>query len=286
MSARRGGLGRGLEALIPTDGKAGSFALVAVDAVQPNPQQPRERFDEEALEALASSIANLGVLQPIVVRADGDGYVLVAGERRLRAAKRAGLSEIPAIVRGIEDDVSSLVQALVENVQREDLSPLEEAAAFRQMMEDFSMTHQAIAESVGRSRSAVSNALRLLALPPGVQTLLEAGDLAAGHARALLGTEDTAYAEHIARRAAEEGWSVRQVEDAVRAREQGGTDSGKDQKPAVKEVRPVEIIELEQRLTDRLGTGVTIDYRSNKGQVRISFSSLDDLERIYRRFFT
>jgi len=286
MSERRGGLGRGLEALIPTDGKSARFAQIPVDDIQPNPQQPRGRFDDEALDALAASISNLGVLQPVVVRAGDDGYVLVAGERRLRAAKRAGLTEIPAVVRGIGDDASSLVQALVENVQREDLSPLEEAAAYQQMLEDFGMTHAAIADHVGRSRSAVSNALRLLSLPPGVQTLLEAGSLTAGHARALLATEDTAYAEHIGRRASEEGWSVRQVEDAMRARRGAGDASPAAPKAAVKEVRPVEIIELEQRLTDRLGTGVAIDYASNKGEVRITFASLDDLERIYRRFFS
>ena len=282
MTARRGGLGRGLEALIPTDRATGSaFQNLPIDAIAPNPQQPRVRFDDEALTSLTESITQVGLLQPIVVRETDDGYALVAGERRLRAAKRAGLSEIPAIVRRVEDDAGSLVEALIENVQREDLTPLEEAAAYQQMIDDFGMTHADVAERVGRSRSAVSNSLRLLGLPAGVQALVESGDLSAGHARALLGTEDRAYAEHIGRRAAEEGWSVRQVEEAIRSRR-----PDMERSPKVKEVRPVEIIELEQRLTEQLGTRVAIDYRAKKGNLKISFASLDELERLYRRFFT
>lgn len=286
MSARRGGLGRGLEALIPTDREgADAFQNIPVDSVVPNPQQPRARFDDDSLATLSESIAEIGLLQPIVVRAAENGFVLVAGERRLRAAKRAGLTEIPAFVRVAGDEAGSLIEALVENLQREDLTPLEEAAAFQQMLDDFGMTHAAIAERVGRSRSAVSNALRLLSLPPGVQALLETGALSAGHARALLGTEDRSYAEHIGRRASEEGWSVRQVEDAIRERDRHGSDEAT--RPAkMKELRPVEIIELEQRLTEQLGTKVAIDYRSKKGKLQISFGSLDELERLYRRFFT
>jgi len=284
MTGRRGGLGRGLEALIPTDRDASKvFQNLPIDSVAPNPQQPRTRFDDASLSSLSESIAELGLLQPIVVRPTDDGYVLVVGERRLRAAKRAGLTEIPAFIRPVGDDAGSLVQALVENLQREDLTPLEEAAAYQQMLDDFEMTHAAIAERVGRSRSAISNAIRLLGLPPAVQVLVENGELTAGHARALLGTEDRAYAEHIARRAVDEGWSVRQVEEAIRNREQSG--AGDDRTPKVREIRPVEIIELEQRLTERLGTRVAINYRAKKGKVQISFASLDELERIYRRFF-
>jgi ParB family transcriptional regulator, chromosome partitioning protein len=282
MTARRGGLGRGLEALIPTDRTAGSaFQNLPIDEIAPNPQQPRVLFDDEALSSLTESIAQVGLLQPIVVRETEEGYALVAGERRLRAAKRAGLSEIPAIVRRMEDDAGSLVEALIENVQREDLTPLEEAAAYQQMIDDFGMTHADVAERVGRSRSAVSNSLRLLGLPAGVQALVESGALSAGHARALLGSEDRAYAEHIGRRAAEEGWSVRQVEEAIRSRR-----PDTERSPRVKEVRPVEIIELEQRLMEQLGTRVAIDYRAKRGKLKISFSSLDELERLYRRFFT
>lgn len=283
MTSRRGGLGRGLEALIPPGTSARSaFQNLPVDSIVPNPQQPRTRFDDDSLAALAESIAEIGLLQPIVVRESDTGYVLVAGERRLRAAKRAGLTEIPAVIRAVDDDAGSLIQALVENVQREDLTPLEEAAAYQQMLDDFGMTHAAVAERVGKSRSAISNALRLLGLPAGIQVLVEGGELSAGHARALLGTEDRAYAEHVGRRAADEGWSVRQVEDAIRAREQGKEPTTT---PKVRELRPVEIIELEQRLTEQLGTKVAIDYRSKKGKVQISFASLDELERLYRRFF-
>lgn len=283
MSSRRGGLGRGLEALIPTEAdKRTIFQYLPVDEIAPNPQQPRSTFDDESLASLAESIAEIGLLQPIIVREADNGYVLVAGERRLRAAKRAGLSEIPSIVRTGDDQASSLVEALVENVQREDLTPLEEAAAYQQMLDDFEMTHAAIAERVGKSRSAISNSLRLLGLPAGLQVLVETGALSAGHARALLGTDDRAYAEHIGRRAADEGWSVRQVEEAIRSRQSAPGDRA----PKLREVRPVEIIELEQRLTEQLGTKVAIDYRSKKGKLQISFASLDELESLYRRFFT
>ena len=285
MSSRRGGLGRGLEALIPTDGAGARFEEVPVDEVRPNPQQPRTRFDDEGLDVLAESIATLGVLQPILVRDSDDGYVLVAGERRLRAAKRAGLTTIPAVIGAVEDEQDSLVRALVENLQRENLSPLEEAAAYQQMIDDFDMTHAAIAERVGRSRSAISNALRLLSLSPALQAMVEAGDLSAGHARALLGTDDAAFALHIAKKAVEDGWSVRQTEEAIRLRSRADeADAGG--KPSVRAVRPVEIIELEQRLTDQLGTKVSISYRGKSGDLTIRFGSLDDLERLYRRFFT
>lgn len=284
MTTRRSGLGRGLESLIPSgsDDAPQPFAVVPIGEIRPNPQQPRARFDDDTIDRLAESIAEVGVLQPIAVTRDQDGgYVLIAGERRWRAARRAGLSEIPAVIRTV-DDRTSLTEALVENVQREDLTPLEEAAAYKQLLEDFGMTHEDLASRVGKSRSAVTNTLRLLLLPASIQGMLERGELAAGHARALVGLEDRAYAEHIARRAAEEGWSVRQVEDAARARQ----ERPKAAAPKVTEIRPVEIIELEQRLTEQLGTKVKIAYRNQKGSVRIDFGSLDDLERIYRRFFT
>jgi ParB family chromosome partitioning protein len=244
-----------------------------------NPQQPRSRFDDEALENLAASIREVGVLQPIVVRQVGTGeYQLVAGERRWRAAQMAGLEEIPAIIRD-GDDVSGLTEALIENVQREDLTSLEEAAAYRQLLEDFGLTHEEVAIRVGKSRSAISNTLRLLQLPAVIQGLLEAGELTAGHARALLGIDDARYAEHIARRAAEEGWSVRRVEESVRARIGGET---KPSKPSKSASRPAEILALEERLTERLGSTVRIDYGSKGGKIVIRFGSLDDLERVYR----
>jgi ParB family chromosome partitioning protein len=279
MGARKSGLGRGLEALLPPGDAGQGFALLAVDDIVPNPQQPRARFDDETLSALAASIREVGVLQPVVVRRLAGGeYQLVAGERRLRAAQMAGFGEIPAMIRE-GDDVSGFTEALVENLQREDLTPLEEAAAYRQLMEDFGLTHEEVAVRVGKSRSAVSNTLRLLQLPAVIQGLLEAGDLTAGHARALLGVEDTRYAEHIARRAAEEGWSVRRVEEAVRARRGEPTaEGGVRRKPS----RPAEILALEERLTDRLGSAVKIEGGSSGGRIVIRFGSLDDLERVYR----
>ncbi|MGH8875577.1 MAG: ParB/RepB/Spo0J family partition protein [Acidimicrobiia bacterium] len=286
MSARRGGLGRGLEALIPKhDAGDSPFAVLPLDDIRPNPHQPRSVFDDDALASMADSIAEVGVLQPVIVRPDssGEGYLLVAGERRCRAARRAGLTSIPAMVRAV-DDRSSLTEALVENLQREDLTPLEEAAAYQQLLEDFGLTHDQIGGRVGKSRSAVTNTLRLLQLPAAIQGMLERGELSAGHARALLGLSDHRYAEHVARRAVDEGWSVRQVEEAVRVRREAPPVSAG--RPKVTQVRPAAIIELEQRLTERLGVPVSIRYYEERGRVEIRFSSLDELEEIYRRFFT
>jgi ParB family chromosome partitioning protein len=284
MAARKTGLGRGLESLIPVSRPASGFASVPVDAIVPNPQQPRTHFDDDALEALASSIKEVGLLQPIVVRSSDDAgsYVLVAGERRWRAAQLAGLEEMPAVIRGAGDDTTNLTEALIENVQRENLTPLEEAGAYRHLLEDFGLTHEQIADRVGKSRSAVTNTLRLLQLPAAIQGMLERGELAAGHARALLALDDVAYAVHTAEKAAEEGWSVRQVEEAVKRR----AETPRPPAARVPQVRPAAIIELEHRLADHLGTKVSIDYTAkNKGKVVVRFSSLDDLERIYRQFF-
>ncbi|MDH3499879.1 MAG: ParB/RepB/Spo0J family partition protein [Acidimicrobiia bacterium] len=284
MAARKSGLGRGLDALIPVDRPGEGFTFLPVDQVVPNPQQPRQRFDEEALDSLAASIREVGVLQPIVVRPAGpDGsYVLVAGERRCRAARRAGLDDIPAMIRPAEDAPTTLAEALIENVQREDLSPLEEAAGYRALLEDFGMTHEIVAARVGKSRSAVSNTLRLLQLPAAIQGMLERGELSAGHARALLTVDDDAYAAHVAEKAAAEGWSVRQVEDAVRARVESGAAP---RAAAAPPMRPAAIIELEQRLADELGSKVKITYGKRGGKLMVNYGSLDDLERIYRRIF-
>lgn len=279
MATKRAGLGRGLEALIPAGESDNQFRRLRLDDIVPNPDQPRVTFDDTALDELAASIAEVGVLQPVVVRPlDEGGYALVAGERRWRAARRAGITEIPAMVRQ-GDDRSSLTAALIENIQRQDLGPLEEAGAYQTLLEDHGMTHEQVATAVGRSRPHVSNTMRLLQLPPAIQGLVERGELSAGHARALLSIEDTAYAEHIAARAATEGWTVRQVEEAARARTAATPRK-------VTEVRPVEIVELEQRLRERLGSKVDITYRNQKGKVEISYSSLEDLERLYRRFLT
>lgn len=281
MAARKSGLGRGLDALIPQDHPHAGFANVAVDSVAPNPDQPRRDFDATSIAALAASIDEIGVLQPIVVRSMDDSYVLVAGERRLRAAKQAGLATIPAVIRDDTDDRTNLTEALVENLQREDLNPMEEAAAFRELLEEYGMTHDEVATHVGRSRSAVTNTVRLLQLPPKIQAMLVSGDLSAGHARALLGSEDEAYAIHIAQRAVAEGWTVRRVEEAIRLRAtQGQTSSVRSRK-----IRPAAIIELEDRLQERLETKVRIEYKGKGGKITIKYGSPEDLERIYRHLF-
>ena len=276
MSAKRG-LGRGLESLIPS-GPTSGFAHLDLDEIRPNPHQPRSTFDEETLEGLADSIRSVGVLQPVVVRANPEGgYFLVAGERRLRAARRAGLTQIPAVIRSGED-AAWLTEALIENLQRADLSPLEEAAAYRQLLEDFGLTHEEVGRRVGKSRAAVTNALRLLNLSAAIQARIESGELSAGHARALAGVDDRAFAEHVAKRAIAEGWSVRQVEEAVRLRKGEST-----RRPRLVEVRPAEIIELEMRLADRLGSKVKVDWKGGRGSMHIDYRSLEDLERLYRR---
>lgn len=284
MAGRKSGLGRGLDALIPVERPHLGFAEIPVDQVSPNPQQPRRSFDVDELEGLAASIREVGVLQPIVVRPGPEegSYVLVAGERRLRAAAMAEISMIPAMIRESETAANDLTEALIENVQRSDLSPLEEAAGYRNLLEDFGMTHEEVASRVGKSRSAVTNTLRLLLLPPPIHGLLERGELSAGHARALLALDDEAYAVSVAKRAAEEGWSVRRVEDAVHRHAQSVEPISR---PGVAAVRPAAIIELEERLAEQLETGVSIDYRGRGGRLVVRFASLDDLERIYRRFF-
>lgn len=284
MPARRSGLGRGLEALIPQhDSIDQGYAVLPIDHIEPNPQQPRVSFDEASLEELTASIVEVGVLQPIVVRSiEENRYELIAGERRWRAARRAGFNEIPAVVR-TTDNQGTLTEALIENVQREDLGALEEAAAYRQLHEDFELTHEEIGKRVGKSRATVTNALRLLQLPAVIQGMIERRELSAGAARALLNVEDVAFAEHIAKRAVDEGWSVRQVEDAVRAR---ASERNQPLKQTVTQIRPVAIIELEHRLSEHLGTPVKIQYRGDKGKVTINFSSLDELERIYRDFYS
>src|SRR5512137_1239339 len=242
MPVRKSGLGRGLDALIPAEAAVQGFATIPLEAISANPQQPRQAMAPEGLQSLAASIREVGVLQPVVVRhgAEAGSFVLVAGERRWRAARLAGLKEIPAVVRE-GDDVSGLAEALVENLQREDLTALEEAAAYRQLLEDFGLTHEEVGARVGRSRPAITNTLRLLQLPPSIQGLLARGELSAGHGRALLGVDDAAYAEQLARRAAEEGWPVRRLEEAVRAHEEGLIPPVK-----VRRERPAEILALEE----------------------------------------
>ena len=281
MTGRRSGLGRGLETLIPTqeDEEATGYRNVPIDQIVPNPDQPRRRFDDETLEELAASMKEVGLLQPVVLTAADDGYQLIAGERRWRAAKRAGLVDIPAVIRETAGR-STLVEALVENVQRQDLTAIEEAHAYQQLLETHGMTQEQVADRVGKSRPTVSNTLRLLQLVDEIQEMVDVGDLSPGHARALVGVEDTKYALHLATQARDEGWSVRQMEDAVRSRRE--IESG----PAtrVRQLRPLEIIELESRLTEKLGAAVKISYHNEKGKVEIRFGSVEELERLYRFF--
>lgn len=305
---RRSGLGKGLSSLIPMadataaiprPGEGPTLVELPVVDIVPNPHQPRAHFDEEALSELAASIAQLGVLQPVLVRPADDKFQLIAGERRWRAARRAGLATIPAVVRPT-DDVRAVEEALVENLHRQDLTPLEEAAAYQQLIEDFNLTHDEVAQRVGKSRSAITNTLRLLGLPPAVQHLLADGKLSAGHARALLGTPDRALQERLARQAVAEGWSVRTVEEWVR---NGGRDpretSVPDAEPtpppapvpepidgagitAATRLRPPGLLELEELLADYLDTRVGVQMGAKRGRVTIEFADLEDLERIYR----
>jgi len=283
--ARRSGLGRGLGALIPNDISADTDAVlqeVPVSQIEPNSHQPRGHFGEEALLSLTASVRELGVLQPILVRPLAGGrYQIVAGERRWRAAKRAGLPHIPAIVRPTEDS-QSLEHALVENLHREDLSPLEEAAAFQQLIEEFGLTHDDLAGRVGKSRSAVSNALRLFQLPPSIQKMVAERQLSPGHARALLASPDRGYQESLAQRAVKEDLSVRHVEDAVRARAGTVADPSQAARPRAPRSRPAGLLELEDLLSSRLDTRVKVSMGAKRGRVTIDFASLEDLERIYR----
>jgi ParB family chromosome partitioning protein len=301
---RRSGLGRGLSALIPSENPAvpRSSALreVPLSQIRPNQHQPRRRFDEEAMSSLAGSIRELGVLQPVLLREVGeDEYELIAGERRWRAARRAGLQTVPALVQS-SSDVSSLEQALVENLHREDLNPLEEAAAYLQLIEDFGLTHAVLSQRVGRSRAAVTNSLRLFQLPPAVQRLLSDGVINVGHARALLGTPDREAQERLANEIVELGLSVRAVEEAVRvllalASDELSADgiSVEDAAPATarangvpqhrpRALRPPGVLELEELLANHLDTRVRVEMRAKRGRVVIDFATLEDLERIYQ----
>ena len=290
---RRGGLGKGLGALIPSDVARGSAAglasrpsieEIAINQIDPNPYQPRNTFDEESLAGLTASIRELGVLQPILVRqVNDDRYAIIAGERRWRAAKRAGLQFIPVIVRQVNDELT-LQHALVENLHRDDLNPLEEAAAYQQLVEDFDLTQEEVAHKVGKSRSAVANLLRLFQLPPQVQRLVAEGRVSAGHAKVLLGTPDRAFQESLARRIATDGLSVRDTEEAVRQRNgmAGSPGSSKGASGSRSKLRAPGLLELEELLAEQLDTRVSINVGPKRGRVVIEFADLEDLERIYR----
>jgi len=280
--SKRGGLGRGLSALIPgapESGEASGLLEVPVNAVSPNPKQPRTRFDDEAIGSLASSIREVGILQPIVVRKAGPGYELIAGERRLRAAKLAGLATIPVVVRDT-DDADTLREALIENIHREDLGPIELAEAFRQLLEELGLKQEELAERVGVSRSHIANTIRLLQLPIDVQQLLTDGKLQAGHARALLSLGDGEAQNTLALRTVAEDLTVRDVEDLVRRYVDGPAE--KPAKTEITDPPPTDttMSEVEEILSEQLATRVQIQMGKKRGRVMIEFGSADDLDRI------
>ncbi|MGD3105306.1 ParB/RepB/Spo0J family partition protein [Streptomyces sp. YGL11-2] len=256
------------------------FAEVPLDAIRPNPRQPREVFDEDALAELVTSIKEVGLLQPVVVRQPAPGsYELIMGERRWRASREAGLEKIPAIVRATEDE-RLLLDALLENLHRAQLNPLEEAAAYDQLLQDFKCTHDELADRIGRSRPQVSNTLRLLKLSPAVQKRLAAGVLSAGHARALLSLEDSEEQDQLARRIVAEGLSVRSVEEIVTLMGSNPKSASKAKGPrAGARVSPA-LTGLASRLSDRFETRVKVDLGQKKGKIVVEFASMDDLERI------
>lgn len=291
---RQGGLGRGLGSLIPsdvTDDADATYQMVSVSSIRANDYQPREYFDEETLDSLTNSVRELGVLQPLLVRVDGDGYELIAGERRWRAAKRAGLQDVPVIVR-YADDTSSLEQALVENLHRQDLNAIEEASAYQQLADDFGFTQSKIAKRVGKSRSAVANTLRLLTLPTAVQRLVSENRLSAGHARAIISLDDEAEQVQIAERVVAQDLSVRDVERLMKGDsvDLDLTDSADEStespepapRPAPGTTRSAAVLELERLLSEHLSTPVGISMGAKKGKIVIEYADLQDLERIYR----
>jgi len=287
MSTRKGGLGRGLDALIPTsvmptEIKTQAGVLTAnrdeidVNNISANPKQPRTIFDEDLLTELALSIKEVGLLQPPVVRSIGNGkYQLIMGERRFRAAKLAGLKSIPVIIRQTSDD-QLLREALIENIHRSQLNPLEEGAAYQQLLNDFSYTHDELATKLSKSRPAITNTMRLLNLPPAVQRKVAAGVISAGHARALLSLTDEKEIENLANRIVAEGLTVRAVEEIVATGgakvKSGGLRSGKIVAPKLKQIS--------EALSDRLDTRVNIELGKKKGKIVIEFATIEDLERI------
>ena len=286
MSREKTGLGKGLGALIPststpksTEGsyyaKTTGYREVPIGAISVNPYQPRDVFNEDALNSLSLSIREVGVLQPVLIRRKtSDTFELIAGERRWRAAKRAGMETIPAIVRDVED-LTSLEHALVENLHRQDLGPLEEAAAYQQLIDDFQLSQESVAKRVGKSRPTIANALRLLQLPSSVQGFLMDGRLTAGHARALLGLPSRQEQDQLANRIIEENLTVREIEKIVR----DGTLATKDTKrrPANKSVAELEV---ERILSELLSTRVGVKIGNRRGKITIDFADSDDLSRI------
>jgi len=290
MATKKRGLGRGLEALLGTskpaaaaaeDVRGDSMRTLEIGLLHPGRYQPRTGMDPERLTELAESIKAQGVIQPIVVRGVGrDRYEIIAGERRWRAAQQAGLTDVPVVVREVPDQ-AAIAMALIENIQREDLNPLEEATALSRLIREFELTHQQAAEAVGRSRAAVSNLLRLLDLPEAVRTLLEKHRLEMGHARALI-TLEPARATALALAAADGGWSVRELEERVR-NEQAANSAGKPDGKKKPGADP-NITRLEQDLSEKLATRVSIQHaRNGRGKLVIAYHSIDELDGILER---
>lgn len=282
--AKRGGLGRGLSALIPGAPEAGDTRTglleVPVNAVASNPRQPRTKFEDETIRSLAASITEVGILQPIVVRQRADGaYELIAGERRLRAARVAGLATVPVVLRD-SDDSDLLREALIENIHREDLNPIELAEAFRQLLEELGLKQEELADRVGVSRSHIANTIRLLALPLDVQQLLIDDRLTAGHARALLALGDQEAMGVLALRVAAEDLSVRGTEEAVRRFIDGQAVRPAPSRDADEQPADGSLGEIEEILSEQLATRVTVQMGAKRGRVVIEFGSADDLERI------
>ncbi len=284
MSREKTGLGKGLGALIPSTSPSaeGSYYAettgyqeVPIGSISVNPYQPRDVFNEDALNSLSLSIREVGVLQPVLIRRKtSDTFELIAGERRWRAAKRAGMETIPAIVRDVED-LTSLEHALVENLHRQDLGPLEEAAAYQQLIDDFQLSQEAVAKRVGKSRPTIANALRLLQLPSSVQGFLMDGRLTAGHARALLGLSSRQEQDQLANRAIEENLTVREVETIVR---EGSVSTKLTKRQSAK--KSVAELEVENILSELLSTRVGVTIGSRRGKITIDFANSDDLSRI------
>src|ERR1700735_3924214 len=307
--ARRSGLGKGLSALIPSEATGetdSALRVVPISHIRPNAFQPRSHFDEESMSSLAASIREVGLLQPVLVReVDGEeeSYELIAGERRWRAARRAGLQTIPVLVQTDASDVSSLEQALVENLHREDLNALEEAAAYQQLIDEFGLTHEQVATRMGKGRATVTNTLRLLQLPAGAQRALAEGTISAGHARALLGTPDRALQEQLVEQIVADGLTVRATEELVRGEHtphvvppvvegsgdddagatKGGTAGGGGRREGTGRKLPEPgVLELEDLLSTYLNTRVKVDIQNRRGRLVVEFATLEDLERIYR----
>ncbi len=290
---RRSGLGRGLGSLIPAEvnaaGPSEGQTELPISAIEANSFQPRSTFEEEALLSLTDSVRELGVLQPVLVRPLGEGkYALIAGERRWRAARRAGLSTIPVVVREV-DDQASLEQAVVENLHREDLNSMEEAAAFQRLMDEFGLTQEQVSRRVGKSRSAVANTLRLFQLPAAVQRMVADGALTAGHARSLLALSDRAEVERLAVLVVDQTLNVRQTEELVReeldraakveeSTPPGDTDDGRQ----IGATKPAALLELEELLGSHLDTRVDLGLGQRKGRMVIEFADLEDLKRLYQ----